>query len=160
MIFVSAGTQDKPFNRLIEGVDRISGQVGEKIIIQTGYSTYVPQNCNFFDFCDQKEMLNHIRSASLVISQAGFGIIGNAIKLEKPMILVPREYKFGEAIDKQYELAEYLAEQNESILCIRDVSQLASAIEKVKGITVHYNYSTVIPELIAEYILQTFPGDA
>jgi UDP-N-acetylglucosamine transferase subunit ALG13 len=156
LIFVSVGTPDKPFNRLIEGVDSIADVVDENILIQTGHSTYVPEKCEFFKFCSQEEMLSHIRDASIIISQAGFGIIGNAIMFSKPMILVPREKDLGEAVDKQDELAEFLSSQHDSIVCIRDVTLLPKAIQDIRNLKVEYNYKSIIPELIDEFIIRTF----
>ncbi len=156
MIFVSVGTPEKPFNRLIEGVDRIADIVGEKILAQIGYTTYLPKKIEFFKFCPQEEMLSYIKAASIIISQAGFGIIGNSIRLQKPMILVPREIRYGEAIDKQYELAEYLASQNESILCVRDISLLVEAVAKIRKTPVFYKYDSKIPVLIDKFIKETF----
>jgi UDP-N-acetylglucosamine transferase subunit ALG13 len=156
LIFVSVGTLEKPFNRLLEGMDNVADKVNEVILVQTGHSTYVPKKCNFFKFCSYEEMLTHIDAASIVISHSGFGIIGNSIRLKKPMILVPREIKYGEAIDKQYELAQYMASQNKSILCVRDVNQLAEAIEEIRKFRVAYHYHTTIPELIEQYISRTF----
>lgn len=156
MIFVSVGTPEKPFNRLIEGVDRIAAMLGERILAQIGYTTYLPQRIEFFKFCPKEEMLSYIKASSIVISQAGFGIIGDSIKLQKPMILVPREIRYGEAIDKQYELAEYLASQNESILCVRDVSLLLEAVAKIRKVHVFYKYDSTIPALIDKFIAETF----
>ena len=156
MIFVSVGTPEKPFNRLIEGVDNIADIVGERILAQIGFATYIPKKIEFFKFCPHEEMLSNIKAASIVISQSGFGIIGDSIKLQKPMILVPREIRYGEAIDKQYELAEYLASQNESILCVRDVSLLIDAIAKIRRVSVFYKYKTTIPALIDKFIKETF----
>jgi len=156
LIFVSVGTPEKPFDRLIEGVDGIADIVGEKILAQIGHSTYFPQRMEFFKFCPKEEMLSYIKAASIIISQAGFGIIGDSIKLQKPIILVPREIRYGEAIDKQYELAEYLATQHESILCVRDVSLLLEAVAKIRKVHVLYKYDTTIPALIDKFITNTF----
>jgi len=156
LIFVSVGTPEKPFNRLIEGVDNIADIVGERILAQIGYSTYIPKKINFFKFCPHEEMLSNIKAASIVISQSGFGIIGDSIKLQKPMILVPREIRYGEAIDKQYELAEFLASQNESILCIRDISLLSGAVKEIRKVKAQYNYKTIIPSLINDFISEYF----
>jgi UDP-N-acetylglucosamine transferase subunit ALG13 len=158
LIFVSVGTQSKPFNRLIEGVDSIAELINEPIIIQTGYSTYAPQKCEFFKFCSPSEMQKYIESSTLVISQAGFGIIGDCIKLNKPIILVPREFQYGEAVDKQYELAEYLDDQNKSIICVRNVNRLANAIEQIRNVEVNYRYSTNIPEVISDFITRSYKG--
>ena len=160
MIFVSVGTQDRPFNRLIEGVDRMAESVDEKILAQIGNATCIPDKIDFFRYCKYDEMLSHIKSASIVISQAGFGIIGNSINMNKPMILVPREIELGEAIDKQYELAEYLAGGNESIICVRDVGLLHDAVKSLRNVPVRYNYKTVIPELIDNFISRVFPEGA
>lgn len=156
LIFVSAGTQEKPFNRLIEGVDKIADLIGERVLAQIGYATYLPKRCEFFRFCSREEMLSHINAASMVIAQSGFGIIGDSIKLMKPLILVPRELRFGEAIDKQYELAEYLASRHESIICIRNIELMADAVRKIRTSHVDYNYKTVIPDLIDSFITQVF----
>ena len=42
MIFVTVGTHEQPFNRLIECIDNLKkdGVIQEDVIIQTGYSTY------------------------------------------------------------------------------------------------------------------------
>jgi len=156
LIFVSAGTLDKPFNRLIEGVDRVADLISEEILAQIGHSTYLPRNCKYFRFCEYEEISSYIKSASMVISHAGFGIIGHSIKMMKPMVLVPRESRFGEAVDKQYELAEYLASQNKSIVCVRDIRRLAEAIESIRGVKAQYDYGTEIPDLIKRFISETF----
>jgi beta-1,4-N-acetylglucosaminyltransferase len=156
LIFVSSGTQNRPFNRLIEAADSLSSHLEEKIIAQIGHVTYQPKQIEYFRFCTQEEMLSYINRARLVISHAGFGIIGNAIRSNKPMILVPREKKYGEAVDKQYELAEYLASSNESIVCVRDVSRLSGAVRSLNDMRACYNYRTVIPELITDFILKNF----
>lgn len=44
MIFVTVGTHEQPFNRLIKKVDDLvaNGNIKEKVIVQTGFSTYIP----------------------------------------------------------------------------------------------------------------------
>jgi len=71
---------------------------------------------------------------------------------------VPRELKYSEAVDKQYELAEYLADQHESIICVRDMSLLLGAIDIIRTVTVHYDYRTKIPDLIDDFIAQNLVG--
>ena len=47
MIFVTVGTHEQQFDRLVEAVDRLgeNGDFDEEIIIQIGYSTYKPRFC-------------------------------------------------------------------------------------------------------------------
>lgn len=156
MIFVITGTNRRPFNRLIQAVDRIAEINQYNFLIQTGYSTYIPTYCNYFKFCDHEKFLSFIETSDLVISQSGFGTIGHCISLGKPIILVPREFKYGEAVDKQYELAEYMAGTNDAILCVRDVSNLQDAIERLQGKRPEYHYKTRIPRLIESFILNNF----
>lgn len=47
MIFVTVGTHEQPFNRLVKKMDELKkeGIITEEVIIQTGFSTYKPQYC-------------------------------------------------------------------------------------------------------------------
>lgn len=49
MIFVSVGTHEQPFDRLIKYIDNMKKEniVEDEIIIQTGFSTYIPQYCKW-----------------------------------------------------------------------------------------------------------------
>ena len=49
MIFVTVGTHEQPFNRLIKEVDRLKkeGIITDEVFIQTGFSTYEPQYCDW-----------------------------------------------------------------------------------------------------------------
>ena len=50
MVFVTVGTHEQQFNRLLEEVDKIKGKgkIEEDVIIQTGYSSYKPLNCKWY----------------------------------------------------------------------------------------------------------------
>ena len=45
MIFVTVGTHEQPFNRLIEYIDNLkcNGIITDDVMIQTGFSTYEPK---------------------------------------------------------------------------------------------------------------------
>ena len=47
MIFVTVGTHEQPFNRLIKAVDELKrdGVITEDVVMQTGFSTYEPKYC-------------------------------------------------------------------------------------------------------------------
>lgn len=49
MIFVTVGTHEQPFNRLIQKVDELKrdGIIKDDVIIQTGFSTYEPKYCQW-----------------------------------------------------------------------------------------------------------------
>ena len=52
MIFVTLGTHNQGFMRLIKTIDDLvgSGKIKEKVLIQKGYTDYKPINCESFDF--------------------------------------------------------------------------------------------------------------
>lgn len=45
MIFVTVGTHEQPFNRLVKAVDDLkkNGVIIDEVIMQTGFSTYKPK---------------------------------------------------------------------------------------------------------------------
>ena len=47
MIFVTVGTHEQQFDRLVKKVDELKGRnlIREQVVIQTGFSTYEPSNC-------------------------------------------------------------------------------------------------------------------
>jgi len=52
MIFVTVGTHEQQFNRLVQAVDHLkkNGNIKDDVYIQTGFSTYVPQYCDYSNF--------------------------------------------------------------------------------------------------------------
>ena len=154
MIFVSVGTNELHFNRLVKSIDLIANDINISFTIQIGYSTYIPKNARWLRFCSPQMMKNYINNCELLICQAGFGIIGEGIRYQKPMILVPREKKYHEAVNPQYELAEYLSSQEESIFCVRDVSLLKETVQLMlaKRFLPNYKYRSEIPLKIYDFI--------
>ena len=49
MIFVTVGTHEQQFNRLVQMIDELKrdGVIQEEVLIQTGYSTYEPKYCEW-----------------------------------------------------------------------------------------------------------------
>jgi len=43
MIFVTVGTHDQGFERLVKKMDEIAGQIDEEVVIQVGYTDYPNQ---------------------------------------------------------------------------------------------------------------------
>ena len=70
MIFVTVGTHEQPFNRLVECIDKLKkdGDIREEVIIQTGYSTYEPQHCKWQKLFPYQEMLKLVEEARIVIT--------------------------------------------------------------------------------------------
>ncbi|MBI4010627.1 MAG: hypothetical protein HY361_05630 [Candidatus Aenigmarchaeota archaeon] len=135
MILVATGTHPQQFNRLIEAVDNLveNSDIDENVVMQIGYSNYIPKNAKWFRFTGYWDMLKLIKNASLVITHAGIGSVLLSVRLNKKTIVVPRVKKFGEHTnDHQLEIVKELANQRK-IIPVYDISELGLAIRKAKS---------------------------
>ena len=134
MILVVTGTHPQQFNRLLRNVDLLIKNkiVKEIVIMQTGYSDYVPKYAKWFRFTGYENMLQLLRRASIVITHGGIGSVLLSIKLHKKTIVMPRLRKFNEHTnDHQLEIVHELSKQNK-IIPVYDTIQLIDAINKSK----------------------------
>ena len=101
MTFVTLGTQDFPFNRLLELVDRLveEGVLRGEVFAQVGHSTYVPRNYSHVDFLNPADYSRRIGEADLIIAHAGVGTIMSCLSSRKKLIVVPRAKAHGEHVD-------------------------------------------------------------
>ncbi|RKY26272.1 MAG: beta-1,4-galactosyltransferase [Planctomycetota bacterium] len=103
MIFVAVG-HAQPFDRLVGHMDRLSLKLDEPVVQQVGRSAG-PVHCEGFDYA--ASLGPYYDQARLVVVHAGVGITLELLKMNKPIILVPRQQKFGEHFDDhQIETAE------------------------------------------------------
>lgn len=73
MIFVTVGTHEQPFNRLVKKIDELKrdGVITEEVIIQTGFSTYEPKYCKWSKLIPYQQMLKNVEDARIVITHGG-----------------------------------------------------------------------------------------
>lgn len=130
MIFLTLGTQDFQFNRLLEMVDRLvaEGVIRDEVFAQGGYSSYAPKQFACVDFLDSQEFTRYIREADLIISHAGVGTIMHCLSEKKKLIVVPRAQEHKEHVDNhQYEIAEEFSAEG-YLLCAKNYEELKSAV--------------------------------
>jgi beta-1,4-N-acetylglucosaminyltransferase len=128
VILVTVGTHTDPFLRLVEGMDRAAAWLDEEVIIQAGVTAYRPQAAMVFAFTSQDNMEALYSQARLIISHAGAGAILIALRLGKPLIVMPRLRKYGEhANDHQVELSRALAARG-AVLLVDEPGELVAAI--------------------------------
>ena len=62
MIFVTVGTQDKPFTRLIKAVEDavIAGKITDEVVIQAGNTKYESKVLNVLNYVPFDEFNNYI----------------------------------------------------------------------------------------------------
>lgn len=83
MIFVTVGTHEQQFNRLISCVDELKrdGVIQEDVFIQTGFSTYEPKYCRWSKLIPYDEMIMNVEEARIIITHGGArDIIGSTKK--------------------------------------------------------------------------------
>lgn len=124
MIFVTVGTHDQQFNRLVIAADELASFLPEKIVIQRGASNYIPRYADHFDFATSTQIQVWISQARVVIAQAGAGTILTVLDYKKPLIIVPRLSAFGENYnDHQLQLANALTEQKRAVCVLHPTGE-------------------------------------
>lgn len=127
MIFVTVGTHEQPFNRLIKEVDRLKkeGIITDEVFIQTGFSTYEPQYCDWKNIISYPEMEDYTNRADIIITHGGPATFMGAIAKGKKPIVVPRQEKFGEHVnDHQLDFAEQVSQRFGSIVVVEEINEL------------------------------------
>ena len=141
MIFVTVGTHEQPFNRLIEYIDNLKrdGIISEEVIIQTGFSTYEPQYCKWSKLFPYKIMVENITEARIVITHGGPASFVMPLQIGKTPIVVPRQKQFNEHVnDHQVEFAKAVAERMGTIIPVEQINELRDII---------INYDEIIAQM-------------
>lgn len=131
MIFVTVGTHEQPFNRLVQEIDNLKrdGVITEDVIMQTGYSTYEPKYCKWDKLIPYKQMIKNVEDARIVITHGGPASFIMPLQIGKTPIVVPRQKKFDEHVnDHQVEFARNVAERMGTIIPVEDITQLGKII--------------------------------
>ena len=131
MIFVTVGTHEQPFDRLIKEIDRLKGEgiIKDEIFIQTGFTDYEPQNCKWSKFVSYSDMQKYNKEADIVITHGGPASFVAPLQLGKIPIVVPRQFRFNEHVnDHQLLFAKAVKERNKNIIVIEDIKDLEKNI--------------------------------
>lgn len=137
MIFVTVGTHEQPFNRLIEYVDNLKRDsvITEEVIMQTGFSTYEPKYCQWSKLLPYKEMEKNVADAHIVITHGGPASFIMPLQIGKTPIVVPRQHQFNEHVnDHQVEFAKAVSKRMGTIIPIIDILQLQDTIRNYDAI--------------------------
>ena len=141
MIFVTVGTHEQPFNRLLECVDKLKEEniITEDVIMQIGFSTYVPKNCEWKKLFPYDEMIENVKKARIVITHGGPSSFIMPLQEGKIPIVVPRQKKYEEHVnDHQVDFAKTVAERQKNIIVVTDIEVLKDVL---------LNYDSIITEI-------------
>ncbi|BDR54289.1 multidrug MFS transporter [Bombiscardovia apis] len=149
MILVTVGTHEQPFDRLLREVDELvrSGRISEPVVVQYGYSTYLPSQCDTFQFLSIDQLNYYLGQARMVITHAGPSSFMEVLKLGKTPIVVPRQLEFGEHLNNhQVDFARAVEKRIGGILPVYDIAKLSETVahfEKLSaGVSAHFSSNT------------------
>ena len=118
MILVTLGTQNQPFTRLLELIEK--SDIKDEIIVQAGNTKFKSPKMKIFDYIPYEEMTELIKKADLIITHGGTGSILMPLKMGKKVIAVPRLAKYGEHVDDHQTQLTSIFEEEGYILEYKD----------------------------------------
>jgi beta-1,4-N-acetylglucosaminyltransferase len=143
----------RAFERLVQEMDRIAGELDEEIVMQLGSTDYEPKNCEYFKFMPRKDIEECYAGARVVVCHAGSGSILNALAHNKPLVLVPRLQRYGEVFDDhQLEIAREM--QSRGITVVYNISNLQSAVENADIRPIEFKGETNLVRSLKDYLNQ------
>ncbi len=131
MIFVSLGTQDKPFIRILENLEKWPGD--EKIIVQAGFTKYASKRMEIHEYLTPEAFAKALNDARIVICHGGVGTIMKALHAGKVVIACPRLAKYGEhQNDHQVQIVDNFAGQS-YLLAWHDGDDISMLMQKAEN---------------------------
>lgn len=131
MIFVTVGTHEQPFDRLIKEMDRLKKDnvITEEVFIQIGFTDYKPKYCQWEKLISFDEMNKKIKEARIIITHGGPASFIAPLQVRKIPIVVPRKYEFGEHVNNhQVEFSEAIEKKNKNIILVHNIEDLKDVI--------------------------------
>ncbi len=146
MIFVTVGTHEQQFNRLIQKVDELKrdGYIKEDVFMQIGYSTYKPQYCQWQYMISYDEMLQNVKKARIIITHGGPASFILPLQEHKIPIIVPRQEKYNEHINNhQVEFVHFVEEKQKNIIIVDNIDDLRDVLEDYDSFICQMNQEIV-----------------
>lgn len=146
MIFVTVGTHEQGFERLVKEIDKLKedGIIQENVIIQKGYTKYEPKFCETYDLIDYDKLQNYLSEARIIITHGGPASFIAPLSIGKTPIVVPRQKQFDEHVnDHQVDFVKQVVSRNNSLIPVYDIKDLKDKI---------VNYDEIVNEMGENYI--------
>lgn len=161
MILVAVGTFIRGFDTLVDSADTAAATLNVPGFAQIGHSTIVPRHLAWERFLPPEALLRRIALASVVVCHGGIGLIGEAMRAARPIVVMPRvgrPTRTSPAGD-QSELARRLAERYPIRVCERAGELraiLAAMLAEGPGIC-RYELGSDVPEILARFLADGRP---
>ena len=134
MIFVTLGTQNRAFTRLLDEIEEQAkkGNIKEEIVVQAGFTKYNSKYMKVVDFFDRDEFREVMERCDLLITHGGVGSILTGLQFNKKIIVCPRLSKYGEHLnDHQVQIVSNFVDKG-YILAFNDGDNLGNILKKCK----------------------------
>lgn len=139
MVFVTVGTQDKQFKRLLEEVERLikNGKITDTVVAQIGNTKFKTDLDSKFmhliEFTTQREIEALLENAEFIITHGGVATIIEGLNMNKKIIAVPRLKKYKEHVnDHQLQIIENFNKSG-YIIGTKGVEDLEEALERIEN---------------------------
>ena len=156
MIFVTVGSREYPFDRLLIQLDKLvkNEVINDPIFAQIGQSTYLPKYFEYERFLGKDKFNEYQKKADLIISHGGTGALIGALKAKKNVIAVPRLAKFKEHTDDhQLQVTSVLKDMG-YLRVVIDISDLENQYVNAtnKPLEKGYNRPSKVYSIIESFI--------
>lgn len=132
MIFVTLGTQDKEFKRLLVSIEEYAKEYDEEVVVQAGYTKYESSILKIYDFLSQEEFEKYMSEADIVVTHAGVGSILTALKYGKPIVSAARSVEYKEHTnDHQKEILGRFDDEG-YVIALQDFTKMKEAIQHAR----------------------------
>jgi len=153
LIFATLGTDEHPFTRLVEELERLvrEGRIRERVVVQRGFTPYQGELLETYEILPFDRLVNYIREARVVITHGGPGSIALSLLQGKVPVVVPRDPALGEHVDgHQIEFVRFLKERG-SIIPVFRIEELGDVLEGYKEREVKYSLQERIDRFLARF---------
>ena len=145
MIFVTVGTHEQGFERLIKEIDRLKEKkvILEDVIVQKGYTGYEPEYCQTYNLIDYEKLQQYLSEARIIITHGGPARFIAPLSIGKIPIVVPRQKQYNEHVnDHQVDFVKQVVNRFNSIIPVYDIEELEEKI---------VNYDSIVEEMKGNY---------
>ena len=112
-------------------MDSYAAKHEEKVIIQTGFSTYEPKHCEWSKLYSYQKMVELVDEARIVITHGGPSSFIMPLQIGKTPIVVPRMKDFDEHVNNhQVNFCRQVAQRMGTIIEVEDMDELVRVIDE------------------------------
>ena len=137
MIFVTVGTHEQSFERLVKKNDELKRDriIDEDVIIQKGYTDYEPRYCESYKLIGYNDMQKYLKEARIVITHGGPASFIAPLTIGKIPIVVPRQKDFNEHVNNhQKDFVEQVVARDNTIIPCYNIDDLEKLIKEYDSI--------------------------